>query len=140
MLTVHGYYFQMKNYNKAKTIKFWRCANRRCGLLLHTNLNNEFVRFSGSATEHSHLPNPAELKIRTLRVEMRQRAEHELLPLQEIAEQEVRKILFTGEALAVSPNILTSKINYEFIRYPWKNFFSKTAVSFDKPRFIAVLV
>ncbi len=38
MLTVHGYYFQMKNYNKAKTIKFWRCANRSCGLLLDTNL------------------------------------------------------------------------------------------------------
>jgi hypothetical protein len=116
MLTVHGYYFQMKNYNKAKTIKFWRCANRSCSLLLHTNLNDEFVRFSGSVTEHSHLPNPAELEISTLRVEMRQRAEHELLPLQEFAEQEVRKSLLTGEALAVLPNILTSKINYEFIR------------------------
>jgi hypothetical protein len=37
---------------------------------------------------------------------MRQRAEHELLPLQEIAEQKVRKGLMTGEALAVLPNIL----------------------------------
>ena len=37
---------------------------------------------------------------------MRQRAEHELLLLQEIAEQEVRKSLLTGEALAVLPNIL----------------------------------
>ncbi len=106
MLTVDGYYFQMKNYNKAKTMKFWRCANRNCGLLLHTNLNDEFVRFSGSVTEHSHLPNPVELEIRTSREEMRQRAEHELVPLQEIAEQEVRKGLMTGEALAVLPNIL----------------------------------
>jgi len=106
MLTVDGYYFPMKNYNKAKTMKFWRCANRNCGLLLHTNLNDEFVRFSGSVTEHSHLPNPVELEIRTLREEMRQRAEHELVPLQEIAEQEVRKGLMTGEALAVLPNIL----------------------------------
>jgi hypothetical protein len=106
MLTVHGYYFQMKNYNKAKTIQFWRCANRSCGLLLHTNLNDEFVRFSGSVTEHSYLTNPAELEIRTLREEMRQRPEHELLPLQEIAEQEVQKSLLTGEALAVLPNIL----------------------------------
>ncbi len=57
-------------------------------------------------TEHSHLPNPAELEIRTLREEKRQRAEHELLPLQEVAEQEVRKSLLTGEALAVLPNIL----------------------------------
>lgn len=106
MLTVHGYYFQMKNYNKAKTIKFWRCANRSCGLPLYTNLNDEFVRFSGSVTEHSHLPNPAELEIRNLREEMRQRAEHELLPLQEIAEQQVRKSLLTGEVLGVLPNIL----------------------------------
>jgi hypothetical protein len=57
-------------------------------------------------TEHSHLPNPAELEIRNLREEIRQRAEHELLPLQEIAEQEVRKSLLTGEALGVLPNIL----------------------------------
>jgi len=106
MLTVHGYYFQMKNYNKDKTKKFWRCTNRSCGVLLHTNLNDEFVRFSGSMTEHSHPPNPAELEIRNLREGMRKRAEDELLPLQEIAEQEVRKGLLTGEALAVLPNIL----------------------------------
>jgi hypothetical protein len=45
MLTVHGYYFQMKNYNKAKTIKFWQCANRSCDLLLHTNLNDHCFWF-----------------------------------------------------------------------------------------------
>ena len=106
MLTIDGYQFQTKNYNKAKTLKFWRCANRNCGVLLHTSLNDEFVRFSGSMANHSHLPNPAALEIRTLRENMRQRAEHELLPLQEIAEQEVRKGLLTGEALAVLPNIL----------------------------------
>ncbi len=38
MLTVHSYYFQMKNYSRAKTIKFWGCANRICGLLLDANL------------------------------------------------------------------------------------------------------
>ena len=105
MLTINGYHFQMKNYNKNKTIKFWRYANRNCGVLLHTNLNDEFVRFSGSKTDHSHLPNPAELEIRNLREAMRQRAESELLPLQEIAEQEVRKGLLTAEALAVLPNM-----------------------------------
>jgi len=106
MLTINGYHFQMKNFNKAKTMKFWRCANRHCGVLMHTNLNDEFVRFSGSVVEHSHLPNPAQLEIRELREAMRQRAEKELLPLQEIVEQEVRKGLMTGEALAVLPNIL----------------------------------
>ncbi|CAF5013872.1 unnamed protein product, partial [Rotaria magnacalcarata] len=48
----------------------------------------------------------AALGIRTLREKLRQRAEHERLPLQEIAEQEVRAGLLTGEALAVLPNIL----------------------------------
>jgi hypothetical protein len=37
---------------------------------------------------------------------MQQRAENELVPLQEIAEQEKRKGLMTGEALAALPNIL----------------------------------
>lgn len=106
MIAFHGYYFQMKDYNQPKTIKFWRCVNRTCGVLLHTNLNDDFLRFSGSITEHSHLPNPAELEIRNLREVMWKRAESELLPLQEIAEQEVRKSLLTGEALTALPNIL----------------------------------
>ncbi|CAM2730348.1 unnamed protein product, partial [Rotaria socialis] len=62
MLTVNGYDFQTKNYNKTKTIKFWRCANWDCGVLLHTNLNDEFLRFSGNMFDHSHLPNPAALE------------------------------------------------------------------------------
>lgn len=105
MLTINGYQYQLKNFNKNKTIKFWRCSNRTCSALLHTNLNDEFIRFSGKTAEHSHLPNPAELEIRNLKEAMRQRAENELVPLQEIAEQEVRKGLLTGEALAVLPNI-----------------------------------
>jgi hypothetical protein len=36
---------------------------------------------------------------------MRQRAENELLPSQEIAEQEIRKALLTAEALAVLPGV-----------------------------------
>ncbi|CAF1317085.1 unnamed protein product [Didymodactylos carnosus] len=87
-------------------MKFWRCANRNCGVLLHTNLNNQFVRFSGNISDHSHLPNPAASEIRTLREQMQKRAKNEILPLQEIAEQEVRKGLLTGETLAVLPNIL----------------------------------
>ncbi|CAF1463241.1 unnamed protein product [Didymodactylos carnosus] len=77
-------------------MKFWRCANRNCGVLLHTNLNNQFVRFSGNISDHSHLPNPAASEIRTLREQMQKRAKNEILPLQEIAEQEVRKGLLTG--------------------------------------------
>ncbi|CAF1392568.1 unnamed protein product, partial [Rotaria sordida] len=112
MLTVHGYYFQLKNYNKAKTIRFWRCANRSCAVLLHTNLNDEFVRFSGSMTEHSHPPNPAELEIINLREEMRKRAEHELLPLQEIAEQEAvyRNVQFYGLSSTYLENIMVRSV------------------------------
>ncbi|CAF0726252.1 unnamed protein product [Rotaria sp. Silwood1] len=86
MLTINGYQYQLKNFNKNKTIKFLRSANRSCGVLLHTNLNDEFVRFSGKTTEHSHLPNPAELEIRNLKEVIRQRVENELAPLEEIAE------------------------------------------------------
>ncbi|CAF3890406.1 unnamed protein product, partial [Rotaria magnacalcarata] len=95
MLAVNAYDFQMKNYNKAKTIKFWRCAHRNCSALLHANLNEEFVRFSRNIADHSHLQNPATLEIRTLREKMRQLAEHE-----------VRKDLLAGETLATLPNIL----------------------------------
>ena len=107
MLVINGYNFQFKNFNNKGTIKFWRCANRSCGVLLHTSLNEEFLRYSGKVTEHTHLPNPAEEEIRNLRETMRQRAENELSSLQEIAEQEMRKALLTAEALAVLPSAST---------------------------------
>lgn len=71
---------------------------------MHTNLYDEFVRFFGKKTDHLYLSNPAEFEKRNLREAMRYRAESELLPLQEIAQQEVRQGLLTAEALAVLPN------------------------------------
>jgi hypothetical protein len=74
-------------------------------MLMHTTLDDGFLRYSGRTTTHSHLPNPAQSEIRNLREKMRERAENEVAPLQEIAEQEVRKALLTGEALAVLPRV-----------------------------------
>ncbi|CAF2982191.1 unnamed protein product [Rotaria sp. Silwood2] len=106
MLVIDGFNYQFKNFNKDKSIKFWRCAKRNCRVLLHTTIQNEFLRYSGKITRHSHLPNPAEAEVRNLREAMRKRAEEEILPAQQIAEQEVRQALLTGEALAVLPNII----------------------------------
>ena len=61
-------------------------------MILHATVDNEFVRFSGSVSEHCHLPNPAETEIR---------AKAELVPLQQIAEDEAWHKLLSGEALAV---------------------------------------
>ncbi|CAF1500791.1 unnamed protein product [Rotaria sordida] len=72
------------NVTKTKTNKRRLIS---CGMILHTNLDDEFICFAGKVTDHSHLPNPAQLEIRNLRETMRKRAENELLPLQEIAEQ-----------------------------------------------------
>ena len=74
MLTIDGYQFQLKSFNSKKTMKFWRCSNRLCGVILHTTLTDEFVRFSGSAGEHCHLPNPAETEVRALRESMREKS------------------------------------------------------------------
>ncbi|CAF1526570.1 unnamed protein product [Adineta ricciae] len=63
MVTVDGFQFQLKNFNKAKTMKFWRCANRLCNVILHTNPSDEFVKFSKNKSDQSHLPNPAALEI-----------------------------------------------------------------------------
>ena len=73
-------------------------------MLLHTTLDDEFIRFSGKI-DHSHLPNPAESEIRNLRERMGERAEKELITLQQIAEQEVRQALLSSEALAVLPRV-----------------------------------
>ena len=103
LLVIDGCHFQLKNLNSKKTIQFWRCADSDCGVLMHTTLDDEFIRYAGKATGHSHLSNPAESAIRNLREKMRGRAKNPFLPLQEIAEQEVRNALLTGEALAALP-------------------------------------
>ncbi|CAF4112348.1 unnamed protein product [Rotaria sordida] len=118
MLFIEGYDFQFKSFNKNKTIKFWRCTDRSCGMILYTNLDDEFIRFARKVTDHSHLPNPAQLKIRNLRETMRERAENELLPLHEIAEQEIRKALLTAETRAVLPRVTT--IGHNLIHNRWK--------------------
>ena len=120
MLVIDGYHFQLKNFNSKKTIKFWRCADRNCSILMHTTLDDEFLRYSGRTTNHSHLPNPAQSEIRNLREKMRERAENEVIPLQEIAEQEVRKALLTGEALAVLPRVNDIGMLRYFL---WNKFF-----------------
>ena len=68
---------------------------------MHTTLDDEFIQYSGKTIDHSHLPNPAEPEIGSLREKLRDRAEKELLSLQETAEQEVLKALLLSEALAV---------------------------------------
>jgi hypothetical protein len=67
MLIIDGYNFQFKNFNKGQTIIFWRCTKRSCRMLLHTILENEFLRY--------HLPNPVKIEVRNLREVMRKGAE-----------------------------------------------------------------
>jgi hypothetical protein len=47
------------------------------------------------------LPHPADVQVRNLREAMRNRVEKKILPSQQIAEQELRQALLTGEDLAV---------------------------------------
>lgn len=71
---------------------------------MHTTVDNDFIRFAGRV-DHSHLPNPAQSEVQDLRERMRQRAEKEFVPLQQIAEGEVRHALLSVEALSVLPPV-----------------------------------
>ena len=70
---------------------------------MHTNLDDTFIKFPGAVTDHNHLPNPDDLELRDLKRSMKARATTELVPLKDTAEQEMRKALLTGEALAILP-------------------------------------
>lgn len=117
MLVVDSYDFQLKNYNYDRTLKFWRCANRTCRVLVHTNIENEFKRYGGKLSRHDHLPNPSATEVRNLREKMQRRAEKETTSLQKIAEEEVRQALLTGEALAVLPRINNLGMIFVFLVY-----------------------
>jgi hypothetical protein len=64
MLVIDGYDFQLKNFSKDRSVKFWRCVNRPCHVLLHKTVKNEFIRYGGKSSVHSHLPNPSASEIR----------------------------------------------------------------------------
>jgi hypothetical protein len=36
-----------------RKLKFWRCTNRSCNVILHTNSDDTFIRFSGTVTVHN---------------------------------------------------------------------------------------
>ncbi|CAF4513618.1 unnamed protein product, partial [Rotaria sp. Silwood2] len=103
MLIVNGYSFQLKNFNRNKTVKFWRCTNKSCNVIMHTNLDDEFIQFSATISDHCHLPDPADYEVRDLKRSMKKRAATELVSVKQIAEQEMRKALLTGEALTALP-------------------------------------
>ncbi|CAF2115788.1 unnamed protein product [Rotaria magnacalcarata] len=42
MLITHSYNFQFLNFNRKKTIKFWRYANCSCNVIFHTNSDDTF--------------------------------------------------------------------------------------------------
>ena len=95
----------LKVFDRNKTVKFCRCTKRSCNVILHTNLDDTFIKFSGTVTDHNHLPNPADLKLRDVKKSMKTRATTELLPLKDTIEQEMRNVLLTGEVLAILPGV-----------------------------------
>ena len=105
LLIVNGYDVHLRNFNRKKAVKFCRCTNRSCNVILHTNLDNTFIKFSGTVTDHNHLLNPADLELRDLKRSMKTRATTELVPLKAIAEQEMRKALLTTEVVAILPGV-----------------------------------
>lgn len=52
MLVIEGYNFQLRTFNKDRTIKFWRCANRNRHVFIHTTLENEFLRYGETLSSH----------------------------------------------------------------------------------------
>ena len=74
---------------------------------MHANLDDTFIKFSGTVTDHNHLPNPADLELRDLKRSMKTRAKTKLVFLKDtcMAEQEMRQALLTGDALAILPGV-----------------------------------
>lgn len=96
-------------------MKFWRCKNRSCNVILRTNLNDEFIQYSTTIIDNCHLPDPADHQVRDLKRSMKKRAATELVSVKEIAEQEMRKALLTGEALAILPSAGTVGLKIVFL-------------------------
>ncbi|CAF4246001.1 unnamed protein product [Rotaria magnacalcarata] len=97
VLVCDGYVYHLnKLCSKAK---YWRCGNRLCAAVIHTDINDEFKVRKG---DHSnHLSSPAYIEILSFKSNIKQCVVTEATPIGRIYDEELVKAQLSQTALSV---------------------------------------
>lgn len=97
VLNSHIYRCNKKTARK----KYWKCAVKKCSMLVHTDENDVYI--GGGKEDHNHEPNGDLIGKRNIRQGMKQRVMNEATPISLIYEEELTKAALSPSSTATFP-------------------------------------
>ncbi|CAM4906215.1 unnamed protein product [Rotaria socialis] len=95
-------------------VKYWRCDNRLCAAVIHTDINDQFkVRKDDHS---SHLSSPEHIEILSLKSNIKQRVVTEATRIGRIYDEEVAKAQLNQTALSIVASVQDAKSSLNRIR------------------------
>ncbi|CAF2108802.1 unnamed protein product [Rotaria magnacalcarata] len=97
VLVCDGYVYHLNKL--CSKVKYWRCGNRLCAAVIHTDINDQFKVRKG---DHSnHLSSPAYIEILSFKSNIKQCVVTEATPIGRIYDEELVKAQLSQTALSV---------------------------------------
>jgi hypothetical protein len=93
-----GFVFKLNKRTSTKI--YWKCTVTSCTAHIHTDTNNNLLN---ATSEHNHLLEPENLKVKQFRTILKERVINETVPIQKIYDEEIAKANFSSELLASVP-------------------------------------
>ncbi|CAF3627904.1 unnamed protein product [Rotaria sp. Silwood1] len=94
-----GFVYQLNK--SCPEVKYWRCENRLCSAVLHTDANDQFKARKGDHS--SHLPSPEHIEILNFNANVKERVTTEAIPIARIYDEELAKAQLSQTALCIVP-------------------------------------
>ncbi|CAF3678300.1 unnamed protein product [Rotaria sp. Silwood1] len=107
-----GFVYQLNK--SCPEVKYWRCENRLCSAVLHTDANDQFKARKGDHS--SHLPSPEHIEILNFNANVKERVTTEAIPIARIYDEELAKAQLSQTALCIVPLAQDAKSSLNRIR------------------------
>ncbi|CAF3588472.1 unnamed protein product [Rotaria sp. Silwood1] len=82
-------------------VKYWKCEDRSCNAGIHTSIKDTFLKTVGN---HSHLPSPEEIEVRTFKQNIKRRVINETTAITKIYDEELARQQMSQTAAAIIPS------------------------------------
>ncbi|CAM4946602.1 unnamed protein product [Rotaria socialis] len=112
VLVCDGYVYHLNK--SCSKVKYWRCENRLCAAVIHTDINDQFKVRKGDHS--SHLSSPEHIEILSLKSNIKQRVVTEATPIGRIYDEEVAKAQLSQTALSIVASAQDAKSPLNRIR------------------------
>ncbi|CAF4589173.1 unnamed protein product, partial [Rotaria socialis] len=112
VLVCDGYVYHLNK--SCSKVKYWRCENRLCAAVIHTDINDQFKVRKGDHS--SHLSSPEHIEILSLKSNIKQRVVTEATPIGRIYDEEVAKAQLSQTALSIVASAQDAKSSLNRIR------------------------